>query len=236
MTKYSCNSCSKKFHYKEFYDNHRIACEFFSQSRKQLICHQESNEKLPLQEEMFKLLQHLTLKCEALTDEVDKLKKCAFISNKKTCESLLDKLKPSITFTEWVESIVVENDCITETFNHKLTDGIIKCIHNKIEENNSEQVVVPIRAFKAKPGVLFIFEKNEENKFEWTAFSNEKLGSMIEIIRHEIGKFYCIWKENQRSIDMDTEMLYLMKISGLKVNKNKQFQDVKSWIISHYSK
>ena len=36
-----------------------------------------------------------------------------------------------------------------------------------------------------------------------------QLNSMIEIIRHEIGKFYCIWKEKQKNIDMDTEMLHI---------------------------
>jgi hypothetical protein len=186
---------------------------------------------------MFKLLQHLTLKCEALTYEVDKLKSCACKLRKKTCELLLEGIKPSVSFTKWVKSIVVENNCITETFNNNLTDGIIKCIRNKIEDNDSKQVIVPIRAFKEKPGVVFIFEKNEDNEsYEWTVSSNEEIASMIKIIRHEIGKFYCIWKESQRSFGIETEMLYLTKLSGLKVNKNKQFQDVKSWIINYYSK
>ena len=86
--------------------------------------------------------------------------------------------------------------CITEIFNHNLTDGIIKCIRNKIEENDIELNVVPIRAFKEKQGILFIFEVNEEKQLcEWVTCSNEKIISMIEIVRHEIGKFYCIWKE-----------------------------------------
>jgi hypothetical protein len=107
MTQYCCNCCDKMFHYKEFYDNRRIACNFFSQNRKQRLLQQDSYEKLPTQEEMFQLLQHLTLKCQTLTEEVDKLKKCAYSTRKRNTDVMLDNLKPSILFDEWIKLFYV---------------------------------------------------------------------------------------------------------------------------------
>ena len=234
MTQYSCICCDKKFHFKEFYDNHRVACEFFSQNRRKRIQTMEINEKIPSQEEMFRLLQHLSLKCQILTEEVDKVKKTSSISRKKSTESLLETLKPKVTFDEWVASFDVKDDCIQEICNKNLTDAIIKCIQDSfVDENN----VAPIRSFKENPGIIFIYQEDEQNQLhKWIVCSNEKLSSMIEIIKHEISKVYCVWREKQNDIDIDLEMMYLVKISGLKNNKNKQLHEVKSSIIAYYSK
>lgn len=230
MTQYCCGSCDKRFHYKEFYDNHRIACNFFSQNRKRRLQKQECYEKLPTQHEMFQLLQHLTLKCQFLTEEVDKLKKCAFSTRKKTADMILETLKPPIIFNEWIKFFKIDTKCITEIVNGNLTDGIIHCIHVSMNEN---ETVIPIHAFKEKPGIIYIFEEDDETQlYKWNVCSNDKLSYMVENIIHEIGKFYCIWKEEQTNIDMDTELSYMVKISGLKSNKNKQLQEIKSWIIS----
>ena len=236
MTQYSCICCDKKFHFKEFYDNHRVACEFFNQDRRQRIHNSEISEKMPSQEEMFRLLQHLSLKCQILTEEVDKLKKCSTVSRRKTTESLLEVLKPNTTFDEWTKSFIVNDDCIQEIRNKNLTDCIIKCILNKIN-NEIDTDVAPLRSFKEKNGVVYIYQEDEESQLcKWVACSNDKLSLMIEMIKHEISRAYCSWREKQTNIDMDVEMMYLVKISGLKNNKNKQLQDIKTSIISHYSK
>jgi hypothetical protein len=100
---------------------------------------------MPSQEEMFRLLQHLSLKCQILTEEVDKLKTSSSISRRKTTESLLESLKPNITFNEWAKSFIVNDDCIQEICNKNLTDGIIKCILNKINDENDTDVELQIR-------------------------------------------------------------------------------------------
>jgi hypothetical protein len=191
---------------------------------------------MPTREEMFRLLQHLSLKCQILSEEVDKLKKCSSVSRKKTTESLLELLRPDITFDEWCGSFRVEDDCIQEICDKNLTDGIIKCIQDKINDENDNDIS-PLRSFKEKPGMIFIYQEDEESQIhKWVVCSNDKLYSMIEMIKHEISRAYCAWREKQTNIDMDIEMMYLVKISGLKNNKNKQLQDIKSSIISYFSK
>lgn len=233
MTRYCCSYCDKRFHYKEFYDKHRIACEFFTQNRKQRLLQLECYEKLPTQDEMFQLLQHLTLKCQTLAEEVEKLKKSAFSIRKKNIDLFLDTLKPSMTFDDWIKLFEIDTKCITEIFNGNLTDGIIHCIRVRMDKNGT---VIPIRAIKEKPGVIYIFEEDDETHLhKWNVCSNDKLSYMVDNIIHEVGKFYCNWKIEQHNIDMDTELSYMAKISGLKSNKNKQLQEVKSWIISQYN-
>ena len=48
---------------------------------------------------------------------------------------------------------------------------------------------------------------------------------MIEIISHEIGKFYCIWIDELTNDDADIKLSHSLKISGTKINKNKQNQN-----------
>jgi hypothetical protein len=49
---------------------------------------------------------------------------------------------------------------------------------------------------------------------------------MIEIISHEIGKFYFIWIDELTNDDADIKLSHLLKISGTKINKNKQIKTV----------
>jgi hypothetical protein len=225
---YSCPSCDKKFHFKRFFDNHRIACDFFNQTRK--IQHSDNDEQIPSKEDMFKLLQHLSLRCHLLTEDVEKLKRCAVSSNKKTVESILDSIKPIMTFDEWTKTISVCNDCITEIFNKNLTDGIIKCITDRIEYEDTD-FILPLRSFK---GALYAYLEDEETYLrKWILCPIKKFNSMIEIIKHEIVKFYCDWKEVQNPMHRDIEMAYLTKITGLKINKNKQSIDIRTWLTTH---
>jgi hypothetical protein len=225
---YSCSSCDKKFHYKGFFDNHRIACDFFNQTRK--TQHSDSDEQMPSKEEMFKLLQHLSFKCHLLTEDVEKLKKCAFSSNKKSVESILDSIKPLITLDEWVKTITICNDCMTEIFDKNLTDGIIKCISDRIECEDTS-FILPLRSFK---GMLYAYLEDEETSLcKWILCPIKKFNSIIEIIKHEIVKFYCDWKENQSSMHREIEMAFLTKITGLKINKNKQSIDIRTWLTTY---
>lgn len=225
MTSYDCSFCDKKFHYKRFFDNHRIACEFFNQTKK--LQNFDDDDNIPSQRDMFKLLQHLSLKCHNLTEDVEKLKKCAFSSNKKTIGSILCSIKPVTTLDEWVKTITVSNECITEIFNKSLTDGIIKCLSDRIEYEDIN-FILPILAFK---GVLYVYTDDEDNT-KWDICSVNKFNSIIEIIKHEIVKFYCNWKEKQPSVDCEIEMVHVTKITGLRINRNKQNIDVKSWLAS----
>lgn len=234
MTKYCCNFCDKKFHYNEFYENHRVACEFFSQNRKQNTHQTECQENLPSQDEMFKLLQHLSLKCQTLSEEVDKLKKISLTTVKKTTENKLLNLKPSVTFESWFKSLRANHDCITEVLIMNLTDGIIKCVKQLIDDENS---TLPIQSFQDKPGVLYIYEEDNETQLcKWVVCTNDKIQHMVDLTRHEIVKFYCGWKETQPVVDTDTEMHNLCKISGLKINNNKQTHEFKNWLIEYASR
>lgn len=231
MTNYICNSCDKKFHYKEFYDNHRISCEFFSQNRKRFSS--DNDENIPSNEEMFRFIQHLSLKCHTLTEEIEKLKKHCYSSNKKVTETVLGCLKPSITFDDWIKSFKVSNECMTKIFENDLTSGIINCIHHKLRTEHTDYIR-PIHYFKERTGILYIYQGNiDKITCKWTICSNEHLHSAVENIKHEITKYYCDWRKEQTNIDIDVDMSYLTKISGSKINKNKQIQEIKSWIISN---
>lgn len=224
---YCCSFCDKKFHYKHFFDNHRIACEFFSQTRK--LHYNDEDEIMPSNKDMFKLLQHLSLKCHILTNDIEKLKECAFQSNKKTAESILNNVTPLISFDSWIKTFKVDNDCILETLNNDSTDGIIKCVRDSIQCKDSN-FIIPILSIK---GILYAYVLDENtNVCKWDICTTKIIDYFIEFIKHEIVKFFCHWKDKQPSMDCDTEMMYLTKVTGSRINRNKQNITIKNWLVS----
>lgn len=224
MTRFTCQYCDKKFHYKEFYSKHKVTCEYFSQTKKKKCSELDSHEILPSPQEMYQLVQHLHLQCEQLKQEIKKLK---LNSTKKSIHSLDEAIVPDTSYDAWIRSFVVNHSHIKKIFDYDLTEGIKMCISQRID--NEGRNYVPIRGFVQKQKVLFIC-----NKAVWEICTDEAFTRMIELVRHEITRFFCTW-EHEDDIDTDTEMMYLSKVTGSKIKKSKQVNELKMWMMSTFS-
>lgn len=227
---FNCKFCVKSFNSKEVYENHCVACEFFYNDRNRDI---ESVEKLPSPQEMFHLVQHLSLQCKILTDEVNTLKINNTYRIKKDPMDFLKKAPfPIQLYDDWYKNFQVNINHLEEVFENNLTNGIKKCLNDRIISEGL--CSIPIRTFKEKSGVLYIFT-NDGDKKSWVICSNDKFGIMIDFIGHEMTRAFCEWQEEQNtSIDYDRQVAYLVKISGFKINKDRQKTDLKSWLCQNY--
>ena len=222
MTRFTCQYCDKKFHYKEFYSKHKITCEFLSQTKRKKCSEQDSHEILPSPQEMYQLVQHLHLQCELLKDEIKKMKENPI---KKSTKQLLEVYIPDVTYDDWVKLFTVNYSHVKMVFDYDLTEGIKMCINQRLDNEGYD--TIPIQSKQKK---VFIF-----NKKLWEICSDEVFTQMIELIRHEITRFFCTMTHKQ-GIDTDTEMMYLNKIMGTKINKIRQVNEIKSWLTSKISR
>jgi hypothetical protein len=225
MTRFTCQHCGKKFHYKEFYSKHKITCEYFSQSTRKKCSELDSHEILPSPQEMYQLVQHLHLQCEMLKDEIKKIK---MNPAKISVHYLEDAVVPSTSYDDWIKLFVINYSHIKKIIDFDLTEGIKMCISQRIDSEGSN--FVPIRGFLQKQKTLFICLKSS-----WEICTDEVFTQMIELIRHEITRFFCEWQLGQ-DIDTDTEMIYQRKITGSRINKSKQVNEIKTWMISKISR
>lgn len=231
----NCIYCDKSFSFKDIYDKHTVVCEFFYQGRRQRHRNIECIEKIPSPQEMFELLQHLTYQNKILTEKVNRLETNHHYRIKKNADDFLKNSPvPGKTFNEWIKSFQVKMAHLEEIFQFNLTDGMKKCLDHRITSEGLK--AIPIRSFKEKPGILYIYTDEKESN-SWEICSDETFRHMIELLEHEITKSFCQWTKNQEenSIDKETEMCYLLKITGVKINKDRQKSDLKSWLLSKVS-
>jgi hypothetical protein len=169
------------------------------------------------------------LQVKSLTEEVTRLKNNGNLRIKNNVKHYLKKSSPpKLLFEEWINTFIVEIQHLEEVFQFNLTDGIKKIIKDRILLEGIQSI--PLRAFKEKIGVIYIFTKegNEEKNGSWEVCTNEKFGSMIDCISHEFTRRFCSFQ----IIDEETKFSYLTKITGSKINKDRQKSDLKSFTVS----
>ena len=230
MENINCEYCDKHFNFKELYDKHRVACEFFYQSRRQRHREIESIEKLPSQQELFHLVQSLALQCKILTEKVSKLEANSTYHIKRNANGFLQNAPvPKELFEIWIKKFEINLKHLKEIFEYNLTNGIKKCLSDRI--SNEGLTNIPIRAFKEKPGVLYIFTETD-NKGNWIVCPKETFSIIIDEVNNEIIRVFCQWQSDQEEFDYDRQIACSTKISGLKINKERQIVDIKAHILS----
>lgn len=197
MSGYKCNHCSKTYKLKYNLDRHIQCCQFLhkTQIEKEIEIDDET-EKIPNQEEMYKLIKDMALKIYNLESEIKKLKQ----TEKKKIQ-YLDWLNnhssdttPSILFSEWLNTSVLSNvhKYLEIVYQTDLLNGMNKLLEDAVStfENNR----IPICVFDKKPNVFYIYktviekqENTQENKKinKWICISNNDFDTYLSIISHQ---------------------------------------------------
>jgi len=112
---------------------------------------------IPSQIKLYELVMQLSEKCETLQNEVSSLKtKFSTRLKRDIADYLQYDQRPTHTFLEWVTSFTVTDEILQLVFDTDLTEGVKKCIENRILEGGGIYSI-PIRVFKEKPDYIFIY-------------------------------------------------------------------------------
>jgi hypothetical protein len=232
---YNCIYCDRYFHFKDLFDRHRPTCEYFYRSKRERIHSMEAIEALPSQQDLFRLVQHLTNTVRQLEGDMVKLKDQVNIRVKK---SILHKLSqqgpPTCDFFVWIKTFPVKIQHLEEVFQplNGLIDGIKLCVSDRIA---SEGILnVPIRSYQEKPGILYIYSIDPVDGAKWRACPGEAWPRLMDAIAHEFTRAFCVWEDQHSAAihaDKDRHIIYLVKITGPQAVKERQKQTFKSWLI-----
>lgn len=125
-------------------------------SLKKKRTHTHSLTQIPSHVELYELVMQLSKKCETLQNEMASLKtKFSTRLKRDIADYLQYDQRPTHTFLEWVTSFDVTDEILQMVFDTDLTEGVKKCIDDRITEEGAYSI--PIRVFKEKPDYIFIY-------------------------------------------------------------------------------
>jgi hypothetical protein len=239
--RYMCKYCDRCFQFKDVFDNHRPVCEYFHQTKSNRL--QESFETIPSPQEMFRMIQQLTKKCNQLEEEVAKLKVSSNIRSRNIIRQYLQRLpRPGKTFPAWYKNIPVSQDHLQEVFQpcKLLMDGMKECIQTAILLDGISNC--PIRCFKEKQGTLYIYTQvDEETDPSWKICCHDQWNRFLDILSHAFMKAFCEWEDDNEELiqssseQKDNHVRYMTKLSGSHAFKDKHRQELRIWFHQTFS-
>jgi hypothetical protein len=168
---------------------------------------------------------------------------------------------PTLTFQEWIHTLIVRETHLQRVFQFDLTEGIKSVLetHIAIAGGVGSKTRLPIRAFAQKPGVFYVYipagaggdgdgdgvnecttGSTKEKKNTWKIMTTAHLDKMLMYISQLFLREFLKWqKEHMTEKDEDNEdkkaqeLTYMIKINGMKTSADKRAGEVKKWLFQH---
>ena len=259
-----CSYCNRHYRFKDIYNQHMLTCDFFNKSKKNRDREIECIEKLPSQQEMYKYIQFLAVKCDRLQKDVDKLKANSSVRCKTAVLNTLNSSVINITLTpyqEWINTFTITICHLECVFKENLTAGIKLCILDRIKKEKKENI--PIRSFKQKNN-LYIYShsgvpldtgattppfpdktvdspcKRETPQYSWKIMTIDDYERMISTLLHQFIVEFMNWQDDNRELietsekEREKNLRYMMKIHNVKTNEEKQKLEIRKWLYSNF--
>ena len=244
MTHNYCDYCNRNFKFKDLFDQHTVTCEYFYKKKRDRDRETESFEQLPTQQELYKLVQQLTVQCCKLQKDVDRLNSNSNVNRRKYIIESLNNYSKVTSVSIYDDWIKIKNPIkpyyLERVFQEDLTDGIKTYISDLIL---LEKATFPIRSFTQKPNVIYGFCANvqePDKEFKppsWKILTIEQFGKWIMRISHSLLQAFVTFqtenveKINSSESEKDKNIIFMIKINGGKISDERRWHDIKKWII-----
>ena len=243
MTQNYCNYCNRQFKFKDLFDQHTITCEFFYKKKRDKDRACDSFEHLPSQQELYKLVQQLTVQCVKLQKDVDRLSSHSNLHKRKLIIDTLNNVSKTENipiFDEWIKRNHTKPHYLDRVFQEDLTDGIKLYINDLIL---LEKDTFPLRSFTQKPNVIYGYCANTQELDgvlkppSWKVITIDQIGKWVNRISHYLLQIFMVYQsENKEQInsseaEKDKNLIYMIKINGGKISEERRWNEIKKWII-----
>ena len=242
---YSCSYCSKHYIMKSAYNNHLLKCKFahFSSKFEKGSEKNTNSETITIDSlkqnmninNLFALVLMLYNKYEKMESDYNELKKyIAIVKNKiNICDYLNQHYSSCINITEFLDSIIFNQETLNKIFKYDYVDGIVNIIIDTIEGLNSKQMLIPIKCFSLKENVLYMFDG-----IIWVVMDDVNLRKFIKYFDKKILTQFVLWKTDAEKL-FDSETfgeIYIQnmkKVIGGNFEKKNPIAMIKSRLYKH---
>ena len=219
---YSCSYCSKHYIMKSAYNNHLLKCKFahFSSKFEKGSEKNTNSETITIDSlkqnmninNLFAIVIMLYNKYEKMEADYNELKKyIAIVKNKiNICDYLNQHYSSCINITEFLDSIIFNQETLNKIFKYDYVDGIVNIIIDTIEGLNSKQMLIPIKCFSLKENVLYMFDG-----IIWVVMDDVNLRKFIKYFDKKILTQFVLWKTDAEKL-FDSETFGEIYIQNMK--------------------
>lgn len=221
---YYCEFCGKSYKTILNLNKHIILCEVI---KKNNSAKQETN--IPSCEEMYKIIESLTLKYNKLEEKMEQMQK--WVDKKKKKINIIDwlneneNIQPNYNFDNIFDKLNINQSTIDFLFNNNFYDTINEIISYYVQNEKNK----PLFGFNQKVCTIYIYR----NDF-WRELTKDELVDCLDKIQIKITKFLKEWKKiNEDKVRNDNKFseLYsktLIKIMDVKFNNETIISRYKS--------
>lgn len=221
--KYICKKCKRIFKRKTNFDTHIIICEQLHDDKKIKMVFLDEENNIPSHNQMFYLVRNLIEKCNKLETEVESLKKYVNITKKKinALDWLNDNITSSISFTEWINNINIQQDELMNVFKCGYIEGVYQILESRMPLSNTN--AHPIKCFNQNSNIFFVYNDNK-----WTHMSMDEFNKLANTINGKIIKAFYIWKNNNADLIESSDRMYDVYTENMRIvlGENKTNQQI----------
>ena len=125
---YKCNYCAKTYTRKSSQQKHVILCEILHQTKREQKCSDEESTNVPTNIQLYKILLEFATKYEHVEKKLHEMQRWTEKIKKKLDVKmwLNSNICPDITYSEWINKIVVTDGNITTL----IEENFLQCICN----------------------------------------------------------------------------------------------------------
>ena len=241
---FGCTHCGKHYKTRTNLNKHLILCEIVSKAKKSEIKKTSIKnediteiEPIPSQNQMYKIILDLAIKCNHLEEKVEQMQKWVNKKKKKIngIEWLIKQYpKPSQTFEEMKDSIVILKEETEHMLQHPFLE-VLKEIIDRIFQVHHDMHILPFFAFTDKPNTLYIYHGKTQAQ-EWRESTKEEILGFLKAIHFKMASSFIEWKKENREKIMSSDGLSDLynkaniKIMGVNMKDDTTFQRAKSLI------
>lgn len=223
---YQCQYCKREFKEKFNIVNHTTTCRFLSLTKREQDNETEQkSEELPTQYELFRIIQHLSLRIDKLENENNKIKK----QNMKRV-NMIDWLNNQERTSKYVFKDWVSCHILPKIVNHIETaykGTLLDSICNMFETIAKEGGIHPFRCFDHKSSVFYIYRADSSGMNQWEQLTDEEFQQFIkQLVARYYVEFLKGWYAEYESVILENEtyyetyIKYYKKLSG-EINYSK---------------
>lgn len=237
-----CEFCGKCYKTIVNLNKHILLCEVVNRSLNKHI-DKPINENLPSPENMYKIIESLTIKYNKLEEKMEQLQK--WVDKKKKKINIIewlnenDKTTPSYTFNSIFDKINITQTAVDFLFTNSFYDTVNEILSNFYNNNhnssNQDNNIIPLFAFNQKANQIYVFNNNDVvEQTSWKEISKDELVDFLDKIQTKISRSLKEWKKiNEDKVRNDNKYseLYsktIIKIMDVKFNNETTITKYKS--------
>jgi len=184
-----CVNCGKGYKTRCGLDKHLILCEIIHKIKSGKKVAQEVELEIPTPKVMYQIILQLAEKYHKLDEKTAEMNKWV-VKKKKKMDVVLwlnDTVKPDYEFDGIVDRLIIDDAVVEIMLDNSLHETMYRVLFRLLL---SDDTAVPIFAFHQKPGILYMYEKEQ-----WTELPHDKLTRLLNICQRKISNAMLSWKK-----------------------------------------